>query len=717
MFKVKTLFVLLFITFSLGAKQVIDLPRIIDPPLIDGIVEPGEWDRAYYWDEFFQISPGDNTEPSEKTEIYLAYDLENIYIMTKFFFEDKSRMRSFHCSRDKIYTTDRIFFFFDTFYTNDQAYYVGCNIHGEQADGIVLDEIDPSIDLFYLSRASETDYGFSAEISIPLESIKYKSGENVEWGFFAKRHIPDGPEEITPFPIERGGGNFYDNYGILVFDELPTNQNLKLIPSISTSYHIFKDELNNTDSTEVKFEPELNIFYEPNSNLMTTITVNPDFNIIEADGLEIDVNNRFPRFFPEKRPFFIEQANPFYTDINIFHTRNIMDPLAGAKISGSFGKNNVYLLGALDEDATGLRFGYEDTEENVLFIFAGVSRKATDGNFFLRAASTFRKFSKYENYVFNLDLNKRFSDQVDMDFQLVTTINEIQDENDDIQQEQGYGYALDMDYYTGTWFINYEMKGLSKDFAADLGYIPDVDMNYIKNRLEYQIHASTDKDLIRYMEFASTQNVKFTFDLKDIKSHYWEIMSGGIFKNTFEYWTGIEFTMENYLGKDYYMHYPWLIMELEPVKQLRFKLLIVDGINLYFGDEMGEYGDYYKYETTVLLRPINTIDIEFLQKYHETEDKYIARTYELKAKLQFHKNFWVRGILQIIDNDLIVDNEEYNSIGFYPMFTYKPSANTAIYLGAIGNGFESEPLGQKEKLVDETDTTYFLKMSYTFDIM
>jgi len=101
----------------------------------------------------------------------------------------------------------------------------------------------------------------------------------------------------------------------------------------------------NIRETEFEFEPELNIFYEPNSNLMTTITVNPDFNIIEADGLEIDVNNRFPRFFQEKRPFFIEQANPFYTDINIFHTRNIVDPLIGAKMSGSIGKNNIYLLG------------------------------------------------------------------------------------------------------------------------------------------------------------------------------------------------------------------------------------------------------------------------------------------------------------------------------------------------------------------------------------
>jgi hypothetical protein len=274
-----------------------------------------------------------------------------------------------------------------------------------------------------------------------------------------------------------------------------------------------------------------------------------------------------------------------------------------------------------------------------------------------------------------------------------------------------------MDFYNGTWFINNELQTISKDFRADLGYVPEVDLNFLTNRLEYQLHSKTDADLIRYMEFASTQNVKFTFDFEDIKSHYWEIMTGAIFKNTFEYWTGFEYQMDHYLGKDFYLHYPWLSLVYAPFKLFKIDVVVVDGINLYYGNDKGEYGDFYKYETTLNISPANMIDIEFLQKYHETEDKYIARTYEMRAKFQFHKNFWIRGILQIIDNDLITMTEEYKDIGFYPLFVYKPSSRAAIYLGATSNFAQIEPLGQREKLLDQTDTTYFLKMSYTFDIM
>jgi hypothetical protein len=707
----------LVITACLGAKEILDIPYAVNPPEIDGKVKDGEWDKALHWDRFYQTSPGDNTEPSERTEIFLTYDDRNLYIMFKFYFTDKNRIRNFHCSRDKIYTTDRMFFFFDTFHNNDMAYYIGCNMHGEQADGIVLDEIDPSIDLYYISKAEMTEYGFAAELKLPLESIKYKSGDNVEWGFFAKRHIPDGPEEIVPFKISRGGGNFYDNYAVIRFQHLPTKRNLKLIPSLTASYNIFEDKLLNIKDDDQDIEPELNIFYEPNSNITTTFTINPDFNIIEADGLEVDVNNRFPRFFQEKRPFFIEQSNPFYTDINIFHTRNIVDPLGGIKLSGSLGRNNLYILGALDENASGSRFGYNDKTDDVPFIFAGVSRKAADGNSFIRFASTFRKFSKYENYVLNIDGNKRFSEKVDADLQIATSFNEIVDETGNLIQEQGYAYAIDMDYYTGTWLINGELRGLTEEFQADLGYVPEVDKNFLSNRIEHQIHANTDQDLIRYMEFASTQNVKFTFDLKNIKSHYWEIMAGSNFKNSLSIWTGFEYQMENYLGKDFYMNYVWCNIGYEPVKQLKLDFLIVDGINLYFGEDQGEYGDFYKYETTVNLRPLSTFDIEFQHKYHETERKYIARTYEVKAKFQFHKNFWLRGIVQIIDNDLIALGEENRSVGLYPLFVYKPSSKTAIYLGATGNTYESEPLGQKEKLEDMIDTTYFLKMSYTLNIL
>jgi len=717
----KRIFILLIFILLicfLNAKVEINIPKLENPPVIDGKISADEWSEAVLWDEFFQTSPGDNTEPSEKTEIFLAYDENNIYCMAKCYFVDMIRLRDFHCSRDHIYTTDRVFFFFDTFHSNDQAYYIGCNANGEQADGIVIDDIDPSIDIFYLSAATKNDKGYFIEMALPLESIKYKSGKDVTWGVFFKRHITDGPEEVCGFRVPRGGGNFYDNYGILRFTELPTNMNLKLIPSFTGNYNQFQDNLYNEEETDSELQPELNIFFEPNSNLTFTATINPDFNIIEADGLEIDVNSRYPRYFQEKRPFFIEQSNPFSTDLIIFNTRNIVDPLWGTKLSGSVSDMSVYGLLADDQDVYGDRFGYADTlKSDATFGFLSFNKKLLNGNSFIRAAATMRRFEDYENFLLSLDANNWFNDEIDADFQLVASSNEVIDENDEIETKYGYGYSIDLDYYNGTWFLNFESNGITEDYTADLGYIYDKNSVFTNSRIEYQIHGNTDKDFLRYMEIASTQHIKTTYDLKDIRSHYWELMCGAMFNNNFDFWTGLEMTMENYLGKDYYMYYPWLSLNYEPFKQLKVSFLIVDGKNLFFGDTQGEIANYYKYETTLNVRPINFFDLEFKHKYHETAGKYIARTYEIKAKLQFHKNFWFRLIVQNINHDMIAWEENPKRISIFPLFTYKPSSKTAIYLGASGTEKQTKQFSSGEYLEDFEDTTYFLKISYTFNLM
>jgi hypothetical protein len=715
------IFILFLFIGILNAKVEINIPELEKPPIIDGKISEGEWKNAVIIDKFYQIAPGNNTEPSEKTEFFVGYDDNNMYFLAKCYAEDPGIIRDFHCSRDAIYTTDRIFIFLDTFYSNQQAYYAGANPNGEQADGIVINDIDPSIDLFFVSCGSRTDYGYMVEISLPFESIKYKSGKDVAWGFFLKRHIPDKNEEITCFPVKRGGGNFYDNYGIIKFEYIPAKMNLKLIPAVTGNYTENEDKILDSTDIERELEPEMNIFFEPNSNLTMTATINPDFNIIEADALNIDVNNRFPIFYPEKRPFFIEQTNPFYTDINIFYTRQIVAPKWGTKLSGNFGKYSVFALAALDEKAPAKRFFYEEFEgesADTPFVFTSVARKLDGGDSRIRLAGALRKFKEYENFVLNLDTNFRIINEINFEGQLATSSNEELGEN-----TTGYSYATELNFYNGTWFIHNFAKGLTKDFTADLGFISETNINCFKNRIEYQIHAKTDEDRIRYMEIASTQIVKYDYDLSDVMETYWEVVLGGIFKNTFEFWTGLEMKMIDYAGKNNHVYYPWLCVECYPIKALGGEILLVDGEDLWYGDE-AEIGDFRKLETTLFVRPTNNLDIEFRQKYRETASYYIARTYETKVKFQFHKNFWVRAIVQSTNNYIFAYDEKHKRIDFYPLFTYKPSANTAVYLGASSSGSEGNEFIWDEDIedyfnneYDQKITNYFMKVSYTFDIM
>ena len=82
-------------------------------------------------------------------------------------------------------------------------------------------------------------------------------------------------------------------------------------------------------------------------NLVLDATFNPDFSQVETDANQITVNERFALYFPEKRPFFLEGTEIFRTPRNLVHTRQIADPIGGAKLTGKLGSFNVGYLGAI----------------------------------------------------------------------------------------------------------------------------------------------------------------------------------------------------------------------------------------------------------------------------------------------------------------------------------------------------------------------------------
>ncbi|MBN1949021.1 MAG: carbohydrate binding family 9 domain-containing protein [Candidatus Cloacimonetes bacterium] len=708
------LFLMVFQLSLLSAKIELQIPRLTSPPLVDGYIAEGEWEEALRWDEFWQTSPGDNSEPSEPTIFYIGYDDKNLYAAFVCTYSDPGIVRAFHGSRDRIFTSDRVFIFLDTFLSNHQAYYFGANMHGEQADGIVLQEIDTSHDFYYESRGALTADGYRVEFAIPFRSLKYRSGRNVSWGAFIRRIIPERNEEITAFQVRREAGNYFDNYAIFKFAELPPNLNLRLNPAATLASEIREDRLADTEEVENRVEPELNIFFEPNSSVTATATINPDFNIIEADALAIEVNSRHPVYYTEKRPFFLESSNPFQTDINIFHTRRIVDPLWGLKISSLMGRYSSFALVSLDEDVPADRFSVEaEGEGDALYSFLNFTRRLGSGNQHLRLAGTLRRYREAESFVVNYDHKLTWRENLNIFTQLLYSLDQVP-LADGIREEKGYGYYLEGEFNNSTWYLSNSLKGISRGFQADLGYIPETDINKLASKYQYQIHAATDEDMIRYAEIKTEQHLTYDFDWRERKELYWQGSGGMLLQNKLEFWTGFELIRYLYEGRTYQSHYPWLCLEYYPWRQLGAKVVLVDGKNLYYGPEQGYIGNYVKFETSLFLRPFSSLDIELQQKYHETEKFYIARTYEVIAKFQVHRNFWLRLITQITDIDEWYCGESYQRISFYPLFVFKPSANASVYLGASRSSRQSETW--REMVLDSGETLYFLKLSYNVDV-
>ncbi|TSA27039.1 hypothetical protein D4R71_02840, partial [bacterium] len=114
------------------------------------------------------------------------------------------------------------------------------------------------------------------------------------------------------------------------------------------------------------------------------------------------------------------------------------------------------------------------------------------------------------------------------------------------------------------------------------------------------------------------------------------------------------------------------------------------------------------------LRPTNKIDIEVSSEYQELHDIYHAQVHQVTLKYQFNKQFWIRSILQYSYSDVSVNNESYSTLNLYPLFVYNPYANIAVYAGVTSLDHETKL--NELKTCGEKKNTYFLKVSYTFDV-
>ena len=146
-------------------------------------------------------------------------------------------------------------------------------------------------------------------------------------------------------------------------------------------------------------------------DIVIDATINPDFSQVESDQPQFTVNQRYPVFFPELRPFFLENANYFSTPINLLYTRNIVHPEYGIRATGKLGSTNLGLL-AIDDRAPGEAFGPGDSlrGKHALFAIGRVSRDFGEGSS-LGAIYTDEEFGGSWNRIGGIDFTARLNDR------------------------------------------------------------------------------------------------------------------------------------------------------------------------------------------------------------------------------------------------------------------------------------------------------------------
>lgn len=346
---------------GLEGRPVATAVRTAEPPVLDGRLDDPIWLSMTPVSGLVQ-RPGRRVEgapASENTEVYIAYDDERIYFGIHAYHANQGEIRASRVDRDQIQPDDKVTIYLDPFLDLQRAYGFAVNPYGVQRDAVLTATGgpggDPAWNALYETRGRLTDDGWTAEMAIPFKSLRYpgrSAGEVHRWGLQIERDIESKNEAVTWAPIRSNVMGFITQMGVLDgMTNLSTNRNLELLPTV-TAIQIGKLDQDTGDfGTDGVEEVGLNVKYGLTPNLTADFTLNPDFSQIESDRPQIEVNQRFPLFFPELRPFFLEGQEIYEAPgpVNLLHTRTILDPRYGGKLSGKTGRTTLAVLVADDE--------------------------------------------------------------------------------------------------------------------------------------------------------------------------------------------------------------------------------------------------------------------------------------------------------------------------------------------------------------------------------
>src|SRR6266576_4504638 len=344
--------------------QPVRMPRFDKAPVIDGKLDDEIWKHATVLKDFYQVQPGDNIAPSKPTEVMLGYDSKFIYVAFHCY-DEPDKVRATIPKRDDIWNDDYVGILFDTFNDGRKAYEFDFSPLGIQADGIWTDgqgeDFNP--DVVMESKGLVTSDGWTVEAAIPFKSLRYVAGKDKLWGAHFWRRIKRFNNELDMWmPINRDISSWLAQEGHLAgLEGISTERTLELIPSLTLSETgKRKGTLSQAQlaagmldpgrmvNQPIKFDPGLTGKYSITPNVTPDFAINPDFAQVESDSLVVTANQRFPIFFPEKRPFFLEGIDIFNTQIAAVHTRTIVDPDFAVKLTGKIDRNTFGLMVASD---------------------------------------------------------------------------------------------------------------------------------------------------------------------------------------------------------------------------------------------------------------------------------------------------------------------------------------------------------------------------------
>lgn len=445
------------------------------------------WLEADTATNFFMVLPMDTSLAKVKTEIHMTYDAQNVYIIAVCYLKKpgpymvESLRRDFNFGKN-----DNFIFFIDPFDDRTNGFTFGANAAGAQWDGTLYSggSADLSWDNKWTSVVKNYDDKWIFEAAIPFKSIRYKKGIT-NWGINFSRLDIKVAEKSAWAPVPRQFPTASLAYtGTLVWDAAPPEPgaNISVIPYVLGGLNKNYDNKTKADfRKDIGADAKIAI----TSSLNLDLTVNPDFSQVEVDK-QVTNLDRYELFFPERRQFFLENADLFanfgYATIRPFFSRRIglgVPINYGARLSGSLDKN--WRIGVMDMqtkavDETGLppqNFAVLALQRrvfarsNIRFMF--VNKQSN--NYDPLKDTTKPIYSQY-NRNFGLEYNLASANNMwTGKAMMVKSFSPGKSNND-------FVHAGNLQFTNKKWTVSWQHEYVGKNYNAEVGYVPR--NNYIK---------------------------------------------------------------------------------------------------------------------------------------------------------------------------------------------------------------------------------------------
>lgn len=752
------------------------IPHSSQSAKIDGDLTDPIWQNARKIELNLVNSPWNNEPSPVKTEARIIENGEMIFISFVAYDPEPEKIKAFLGDRDSRWNDDIVGIKLDTFNTRRLNYEFFVNPFGVQHDGInneMTGDVNRAWNGIWDSYGKLTEQGFQVEIAIPYNILNFENSNDIKtWAFELVRLYPrDSRLRISHTPLDRNNNCWLCQAPELSgFKQAKGGKNLMFTPSLVAAKNQSKDIFTPGSDWQSDSDSELglDIRWNINTNNLLNATINPDFSTVEADAGQLNINKTYSLYYDERRPFFLDNADYFTSNLALVYTRNIADPDFGAKLTGTQGDHSYGLFVTRDKETnfvipgnTGSEVASLDDESNSA---AFRYRYDLDEYISFGALSTLRKSDNYHNYLAGLDTKYKLDDSNTIKAQWLASNTEYPE---DLYQSFCYGdsdescdnatlveCSIGQCAYTEQvhrtrksgefndnalvasfvheseyWEIEAEHQSIGQDFRADLGFITSADIKSNRLAVDRYFYGDTDSPW-QELELEAQWQIKHN-EKGELLEKSWQAgfnIDGPMqsyFELTFNYDDKIGLRHdESLLAIDgntsrFTEKMANMYAKIQPVAQLEIDGELKLGKKIdYRNNRLGDYREYYAgIDYNITQKLLTKLYYTNANMQYDDQDVYTVQLTELRVSYQFDVQSYLK--LSVIYNDvdqnpdnnpLKTVNKRSNSMSTQLIYAYKLNPQTVFYLGYSDSSYQNDYLANLER----EQRTFFTKISYAW---